>query len=290
MSTPDYPDWQTPQAHADAIALTGVGLLGSHVPLGSPLVGVTIPAGMSVTAFSDVVTGASYYISMSTLNVNGATSTAPFTKVTMSFKDQAGGTQLPLLQFFTLQTNISPADSNAQMVGKGPCDGGFLTIILKNTDPVNPVTVNFAFIQSGQAFTHHDWFPVSNNIAGDYTFFAGVPVSTPVSAPAADILGCSTAITIPAFATTGRINAFYNGQIQLCITQPSTGNLEYALIVFDPEFAFPAITLPSDNPNTKPVNGVNFSLPKFPVILQLTNLGNAPLTAAYSMVPQRYST
>jgi hypothetical protein len=283
MTVVDYADYQTPQAHATAIASTGVPLLAGDIILGTPLVGQALAAGASITAFSGAVTGIAYIAFVDALNSNGATSANPFLKVSMIWKDAVGGNTLPPQHWFPLQTNVSPASSNGLVCGRGPTDGAVLTVLIKNMDLVNAVTVDFELIQSARPITRHDWRNVSNNVSGNYTF-GGLTVPTPVSDASSLLLGCSPGIPINGGAVASRINGLYAGQAQLEVS--ATAIATVTGFVYDPEFGTPLQQVFPPTPT--PVNA-NIALPRLPLIVQIANGGGAAITATYSLVAQEFA-
>lgn len=267
--------------------------LPADATLGTPLSATSLAANTSVTAYSGPVGGISYSVFIDCLNTNGATSTAPFTKVSMIWKDGPGGNTLDIQHWFILQTNVAPASSNTLVVGRGPTSSRFLTVLLKNLDTANGITLDFQLMTSTRVITRHDWRSVSNNVSGSYTF-TDTAVPTPVSDCAANILGTSAALGVLAGATTSRINGLYAGQTQLAVANISgTGPIDFVITVgiFDPEFATPfrviyQTTLTATVPG---LNTTNLSLPRLPSIIEFANNGSNTITFDYCLITQEFA-
>lgn len=141
----DYQDWQTPQAHADAIAVTGVPLLAN--PVQAYMVqGQNLPAGSNNNVLLDTaaqpVTDLSAALSYEVRGViqSNAASLVPFCRLRFEWwADQA-------MQFLLYRDEwIIPCGDTNQgptTYGSGPVRGGFLRVLVDNWDTVNAMTVN----------------------------------------------------------------------------------------------------------------------------------------------------
>jgi hypothetical protein len=152
VSTPfDFPDWQTPQAHASRIAATGVPLLraGTNVKAGT---GTTIAGGASSTLLTaGAISQPGYEISIQA-SMPAGTGTLPFVAIELLWTD-VGSTLPTARRDIVITAGNAPANAVTSFFN-GPCRGGTLQVIAKNLDPAVTVTLNWAINQTSHVYEH----------------------------------------------------------------------------------------------------------------------------------------
>lgn len=147
----DYPDYATPQAHANAIAGTGAPLL-------------TLSSGMLDTGNVTIAAGASATV------LNGFPITQLGYDVNLNLQEQVAGTAGPLqvemdwidaltgLRTAREHWNILPGTpGNAhQVVGTGPTKGDKLTVVVTNNDTV-AITYRLIILQNSRLYPVDFW-------------------------------------------------------------------------------------------------------------------------------------
>lgn len=151
MTVSDYPDWQTPQQHADTIARTGVPLLrlSNQIKFN---IGTTIVGGGSSTLLTaGNFTQPGYEIGVR-LSMPAGTGTLPFVAFKLIWTDQATGLNTAQRDIVVTAGN-APANAIGSFFN-GPCRGNTLQVIATNLDPAVTVTIDWAINQTSHVYEH----------------------------------------------------------------------------------------------------------------------------------------
>lgn len=148
MIMTDYPDWQTPQEHANKIATTGAPLLGFKNVLGSNAAGLAIPA----TATRNLVTNmtvnqVAYEMAFS---ISTAAGTASGLIIVAQWTDSVSGL-LTDTQTWSVFAGTTIAPHTLRITG--PSNGDQLTVFIVNG--ANAITVAFSIMQTSRVYTRH---------------------------------------------------------------------------------------------------------------------------------------
>jgi hypothetical protein len=271
----DYPDYQTPQAHATAIANTGVPLLANPVEEYGATA-ITVPPGtigqiiqnLAATDGTDLSGYLSYEIRL--LAESNAASAAPFLQVDFEWYGDAALTQL----LYRDEWYITCGDTAAgpTVYGTGPVRGGYLQITVGNIDTVNAITITdmYVYLNSRPApFMQPDWRTAKAN--------APVPgYSVPGYGDNFDgLLGQVNNGLITAGGTVSWIFGLFNGVCDLSLE--ATGTAPNVMV--QPNWYSPhtAGLVPLGPPVT--LTGatlaalMTLALPRYPLIVTVTELG-----------------
>lgn len=154
MTSPDYMDWGVPQAHANAIAITGVPLL--TVPTLLVNLTQTLAAGQDVLSPAYQMPQIAYEVAVFAVD-NGSGSAAPLL-INMIWRDATGTFLLGNEEWW-----IWPGSSigTHQIIGTGPCKGAQLNIELKNTSSAMSYSVQYVLYSRSNVYTRDDWRSVA---------------------------------------------------------------------------------------------------------------------------------
>jgi hypothetical protein len=161
---PDYPDFETPQAHADSIFGTGVPLYSKAVNVVNDQARV-IGAGATVT-IANAVAVAQIGYEISVVALANAGSAAPFCQVELIWTDSVTGTTVGDEQW-TLWAASSGGGSSSR--GTGPTKGDRLTIKVTNGDGANTMTVTTILNANSRVYLTDDWRQTSLNSIPTFT-------------------------------------------------------------------------------------------------------------------------
>jgi hypothetical protein len=150
----DYPDWSAPQAHATAIADTGVPLLA--VPLLLANVTQTVNAGADLTSAAYAMPQIAYEIALFAV-ANGAGAAGPLL-VNMIWRDSTNTYLLGNEEWWIWP---GTAGNIHQIIGTGPCKGANLFIELKNTGAAMSYSVQYVLYSRSNVYTRDDWRSVA---------------------------------------------------------------------------------------------------------------------------------
>lgn len=211
--TVDYADWQTPQAHATAIANTGVPLLSRATVLGN--FGATvIAAGASATLGPFAVTQIGYELGLFLLcNVASA---YPFMNVQLVWTDSVSGI---ITDQQTWSLSASSSGSGHQFTGYGPTGGDTLTVTIVNNDTVNSITYQLTLAQNSRAYVRHAMRQIGAGTVPGFT--------NPSFDPPSNFL-VQTGALVAAAGNLTRLIPIYAGVVRVWVT----GNLAFDVSIF----------------------------------------------------------
>lgn len=187
----DYPDWQEPQAHANAIASTGVPLLSAQGNLLDLAAQIIAGGGQyQSNPLSLTQLGYATYIALESSGL----SANPFVRVQFVWSDSNTSQITGEDNFWVVGSGSSPGWVT---LGSGPAKGNILTIWIYNQDPSLSCTVKFMLAQDSMVRVVDRW-RWQNSADTSLT----LPGITPASlVPDETHLGFLHAVSIPAGQT-----------------------------------------------------------------------------------------
>lgn len=279
MTTPDFPDFGLPQAHATAISTTGTPLLhGVNVIQGANL--VNVPANGFASPFQTVAKPG-YVIALQAVSVG--TPTSPWLRVSLFWFDTPGAAHGTAEEVWVVPVTTS-GGSVIRILGKGPTKGQSVTIQLHNTDGAVACNVTYTFLETTQHIARDDWR--SDPIAS-------VAAQTPFAQqdPWALIMGAETGISIPASSSVGRLLPLYAGQVALNVVDGfATPNWGVTVQAIDPALTGAAAQLYNQPKLSVATLQATVNLPRCPCQVILFNLATVAQSAfALSVQPIEFA-
>lgn len=271
----EYPDFQTPQAHATAIAATGVPLLISPTVLTSQIA-QTLAAGGGGQRFPAAgfytVTQVGYQLFVQVQSQ--ATSTSPFLKIRLQWADAGSG--LPLGD----EEWIIPAPSSGPygVVLEGQAKGNQAFVTIQNAD-TKTQTFSLVFQLNSQIYPHDRMRPMFNLQSATVP---GFTLPADIDMPMG-LYGMGS-FSAAAGATTSLLIATYNGLMQVKLHMNSGGAGFFTFTPIDP-----FTTVPNDVVKlniTSPQDAMyNIYLPRVPTTFSFHNTGSVTLGGDVNLVP-----
>jgi hypothetical protein len=267
VTVADYPDWQTPQAHATQIATTGVPLLRFTNNLGFSA-SATIVGGATVTLLPSIAINQPGYEVAVTVSMPAGTGTLPFIRLSLQWLDATSNIQVARRDVVMAAGNA--AGNALTYYIRGPMHGNRFIIRAVNIDPAVTATIAWTANETSHVFEHDE--AIQNAYAGTapngYTNPAGVATANLIA---------YTAASLAASAANIFLCALYAGDVILNIDSISAANAT-KVELFDPSGYITGAAL-------SPIFGVTvaaagsaslqLTLPFSPLLLKVTNLGTA---------------
>lgn len=275
MTTPDFPDFGLPQAHATAISTTGTPLLhGANVVQGANAV-VCTPLGFQ-SPFQTVAKPG-YIIAITA--VSAGTPTSPWLRVSLFWFDTPNAQHGTAEEVWVIPVTTS-GGSTIRVLGKGPTKGQSVTIQLHNTDGAVACTATYTFVETTQHIARDDWRsdPIAS-VAGQ--------TAPAQQDPWALIMGAETGIAIGASAQHAVLLPLYAGQVALNLVNPNTTkNLGVTVQAVDPALTGAAAQLFNEPLYAAETLHATINLPRCPCQLVLFNNQTVGITGlSWSMQP-----
>ncbi len=179
MTVADYPDWQTPQAHATQIALTGVPLLRLTNNSGTASL-TTLAGGATVTLVPTTTINQPGYEASFVLWFPAGSGTVPFVQLAFIWIDSASG-----LTVFQRNVVITAGNGPTNPVHTrmwGPVQGDQIQVVAFNLDPAVTATFDWTVNQTSHVF-EHDWAS-----QGAYAGTAPIGFTNPLGMPSTNLL------------------------------------------------------------------------------------------------------
>lgn len=201
----DFPDWQTPQAHATTISKTGVPLLRASNNLAGAT-GLTLPGPSSANlVVGKAVTQPAFEIAV-LASMPAGTGTIPFLNLDLEWSDSVGGLTTARRSIMMTAGN-GPSAAITSFI-TGPCRGNFLTATLTNFDPAVTATVNYTINQTSHVYERDQ--------SGQLAFGSPAPngFTNPTSKPSSGVVAFANP-TIAAGASTSFLCALNVGDAML---------------------------------------------------------------------------
>lgn len=281
MTVTDYPDWQTPQAHATQIAGTGVPLLRGTNQLTNNA-GVTVAGAATAHILqSGVVKQPGYEMTLEAF-MPASSGTIPFLHLAMQWWDSATG-------LFGARRDVVATCGNASgnfltYYIRGPMHSDMFNIDVVNLDPAVTATITYVVNQTSHVYEQDQ--------ALQYAYAATAPngFTNPAGVPTTDLLVFEN----PTIAASGAVTvlcALYSGDVILNIDNSTSAQSVTVNLLDAPGFA------------TAHANGSIFkvtvtagaeltmalTLPYSPVALKMTNTSTAAsITPIVTMIGQQH--
>lgn len=267
MTIPDYPDWQEPQAHATAIAETGVPLLS--VP--NVLITETLQSvpGAGDVAYGPVTfTQTGYALHVITSFPVAATN--PFLEVVLTWTDPTSGLVYDEQHYYV------PGSSGASgftVLGQGPARSPQLTITLNNQDPAQAATVTLLAGQDSITRDRDSWR--WRNFDNNGLAVEGLTLAT---LPADELcLGYLHSVTIPAGQTDDWLFGMAPGRLVNLsgITSGITASSVVVQVQAAPTSIYSGAGICLYEALVTPGYDFQFIAPRAPVLLKISNNATA---------------
>jgi hypothetical protein len=150
----DYPDYQTPQAHATAIAATGVGVLRFANVLATATGGTLGGGGQAQPLTLAAYTQPSWELAINA-NLPAGAGTLPFVMLLLDWRDPTGNLVVARDVFIAAAGN---GPSNLVITGGyGPAKSEVLNFQIFNLEPVQTLTYSYVFSQTSHVFEQTRW-------------------------------------------------------------------------------------------------------------------------------------
>lgn len=156
MTQTDYPDWQTPQAHADTISNTGVPLLARPANLVNHAISLG-PGSVDVFLINAPVSKIGYEISWSVFAPN---TQAALLTCLLTWSDSVSGQQV-IQEEWDFYAGSGTLGSAHVLRGSGPTKGDTLTVQVKNNAGAVTVTGTVVMAQNSRVYARDDWRSVT---------------------------------------------------------------------------------------------------------------------------------
>lgn len=278
MSVADFPDFQVPQAHATAIATTGVPLLTVPNTLISALLQVVAAAGgtlVKTATFTQVGYALQVIVNFP------AAATNPFCEVALTWSDPVSGQVYDEAHYFVAG---AAGASGFTTLGNGPVRAGQLTVTVTNLDAAQAATVTLEVAQDSCIRTADRWYwrnATDNGLTVPGFTLAQLPDDE-------DVLGILHNLVVPASGSLVVLCGMAPGrsvQLSGTVGTISPSSLQFKVQAVPTSVYTTAGDLLDTTPTTAAWN-YQFLMPRAPVIWTITNsstvAGNvfAMLTAA----------
>lgn len=272
MTTPDFPDFGLPQAHATAISTTGTPLLhGVNVIQGANV--VNCPPGGFPSPFQTVAKPG-YVIALQA--VSEGTPTSPWLRVSLFWFDTPGAAHGTAEEVW-----IVPVTTNGgtpiRILGKGPTKGQSVTIQLHNTDGAVACDVTYTFLETTQHIARDDWRSDPIVSVNGQTPFAKQD-------PWALIMGAESGISIGASGSTGRLLPLYAGQVAINVVDgAATPNWGITVQAVDPALTGALAQLYNQPKLSVATLQATVNLPRCPcqvILFNLATVAQSPFTVS----------
>lgn len=267
MTTPDFPDWQAPAAHAAAIAAAGVPLLGNSAVLLNNNV-LSIAGGAGYTSANFPIGQVSYEI-FTNLTVPAATP-VPFARVRLVWTDSALNVAMHT-DTFIVPCAQSPAGFMVR--GRGPAKADIVGVSITNLDGANTITGQVTLVQSSRVYTADHW-NFDNGVDNGVT----VPGQTLPALPFDEsVLGIINGVAVAAGTGINRMFGINDGQvsISLAVSGPALSTIQLGARPLPPsEYSASNILLADLGPPPT----LEMGWPRAPVLVTVTNTSTTAAT------------
>lgn len=263
MTVSDYPDWQTPAAHASQIAVTGVPLLRASNNLHNNTAG-TLAGGASMDLLGDTaVNQVGYEVTIEAWMAAG-TGTVPFIQIEVYWWDSVS-------TLFAYRRDVVVPCGNA--VGNilrsflfGPMHSNMFHVIAKNLDPSVTANLKWTINQTSHLFARDE--------ARQWAYAGTAPngFSNPDGAPSSNLIAHKVASLASGTSTTVLCSLFA-GDVVLNVDN-SVGGQACTVQLLDPTGLMAGGVNNQLFKASVPANGIleqPLALPYAPVTVKLSN-------------------
>jgi hypothetical protein len=271
VTVTDFPDWQTPQAHADRIAATGAPLLRLSQSVKFNI-GTTIGGGASTTLLTaGAFTQPGYEIGVRA-SMPASSGTLPFVALELLWSDAT--TSLATARRDVVVTAGNGPTNQIISYINGPARGDNLKVIATNVDPAVAVTLDWTIKQTSHVYEHDQ--------AGQQAYVTPAPngFTNPMGVSGTDVIAWFHP-TLGAGASSSALCALYGGDAFLMIDD--VGISAPVTVALTDAAGYATGTTAGEFYGTSvPAAGsleVELTLPFSPVLLSLTNTATSGLVA-----------
>lgn len=267
MTVADYPDWQTPAAHATQIAGTGVPLLRFTNNLGNAA-GATVAGAANVALLAFTAINQPGYEVTIQASMPAGTGTIPFLHIELEWLDTASNIQVAKRD---IVVTCGPGTANTLTYYlRGPMHGNQFSVRAVNLDPAVTATVNWTANQTSHVY--------ENDQAMQFQYHGTPPNGfvNPAGVPTANLIAYLSA-SIAASGSEFGLCALYSGDVILNIDAIAAANTT-KVELFDPAGL---ITGTANSPifgiqvAAGGSSSIPLTLPFSPMLLKVTNMGTA---------------
>lgn len=268
----DYPDFQTPQQHADTIARTGVPLL----TLASDVLAQTFTpaAGATSSSISIPITQIGYEIMIIGQFIVAPTN--PFARVTLTWS-QSG-----ITGYTDTETFIVPcgsAGTSFKVIGRGPTRGDSVVVSVTNLDPLQVISLVVNLAENSRIYDRSQW-------RWDNAPLSGVTVAgwtLPFLPADESVLGILDNTLIPASSGIQWLFGMHNGLVQFQY-EMNTGLASALTVRFQAAPTSEYLTHYSLGAASPGSFGVQFAGPRAPIVVRLVNTSAAGINVSCSLL------
>jgi hypothetical protein len=257
VTAADYADYQTPQAHATAIAVTGVPLLTKSTNLINDA-NHSIPFGGAAVTIANKLafTQIGYEVAITAL-ISATAPTLPILTVDLIWTDSTSATTVA---HETWCLPIGSSGAGSLHIGIGPTKGNQLTVKLANADSAQNATVTTVVNQNSRVYLRDDWRTEQFNAIPNAT----LPLHDQQGNTLLDFLSAP----LGALGSVSRLLPLYAGKVTIAYSSAvsKTGSLQ--LTNLDPAVSSAGIYTLLDIPASNRTQLVVVSLPR--AVCQLT--------------------
>lgn len=207
MTVTDYPDWQTPAAHAAQIAVTGVPLLRltNNLAFGAA---VPVAGGATVNLLAGGSVNQPGYEMTITVSMPAASGTRPFLHLELIWQDSTSS-------LFGFRRDVVLACGNAAgnvltYYLHGPMHSDMFNVSVVNLDPAVTATVAFTINATSHVY--------EEDHATQFAYAAVAPIgyNNPLGTPTTNVVARENA-SIPVSSSFSVLCALYSGDVILTV-------------------------------------------------------------------------
>jgi hypothetical protein len=267
VMTFDYPDFQTPQAHATTISTTGVPLLRMTNTAGSSLADV-IGAAADVVIVPQFATNQPGYEVLIDSYMPASSGTLPFLLVNLLWFDS--GTGMVAYRRDLVVPAGNAIANTLECYAYGPMHGDTMAVEVVNLDPAVAQTIQYSVNQTSHVYSIDE--------AKQYAFAATAPNGfvNPKGVLAANVVA-ATSPTIGAAASAQVLCGLYSGDVVMTVDNSSSGS-PVTVLLFDPA-GWATGTVNGEVYSLTVASGATLiqplTLPFTPLVLKLSNTATA---------------
>ncbi len=265
MTEVDYPDWQTPQAHATQISVTGVPLLRFTNNLGFSASSTLVGAANVTLLASMAINQPGYEVSI-TVSMPAGTGTVPFIRLSLQWLDSTSNIQMARRDV-VLAAGNGPANALTYYI-RGPMHGNRFLIKAVNLDPAVTATIMWTANETSHVFEHDE--AIQNAYAGT----APNGFANPGGVVTAGLVAFTEA-SVAASSANFFLCALYAGDLVLNIDNVTVANAVKVELFDGPGYITGSVNSPIFGVIVAAAGSVSLqlTLPFSPLTLKVTNQG-----------------
>ena len=280
MTIQDYPDFQTPQAHATQIAATGVPLLRMTNNLANDF-NVTLAGGASMGLLTGAVINQPGYEITIQASMPSGTGTVPFIQVELLWWD--GATGLFGARRDVVVTCGNGSSNQLTYYLRGPMCADRFVVNAVNLDPAVTATLTWTISSTSHVYLYHE--------AVQYAYAGTAPngFANPLGVPATQLL-CKHSPTVAASGTDKVLCALYLGDALLNVD--NTGNTVAVTVEMQDPAGLASgtagATLFKEVVAASSAVSLPVTLPATPVLLEVLNTATVGVSVSEILLGQKH--